>query len=102
MTRLGRGLVPPDLAIATGADLEAGDNELQVPEVGVLLPQHETSDLGVSPRPHAAVSLAHFRPDHLNLPYRIHAVHCIQHALAARGRHVLLDYVLCRRSFLVN
>lgn len=100
MARLRGGLAPADLAIAASANLEAGDDKLQEPEVRVLLPQHEAPDLAISSRVDAAVGLAHLRPDHLHLAHRVHAAHRVQRPLPARGRYVLLDYVLGGRSLL--
>lgn len=38
MARLRAGLIPCNLAVASRADLEAGNNQFQVPQVGILLP----------------------------------------------------------------
>jgi hypothetical protein len=45
---LGGGLAPGDLAVATGAHLVAGHDELEVPDLGALLPEHEAADLGAA------------------------------------------------------
>lgn len=47
MRLLGGGLPPGDLAVAAGAELAAGEDELKEPEIGVLLPEDEAADFCV-------------------------------------------------------
>lgn len=109
-----RRLAPRDLAVAAGADLAAGHDELQAPQLRLLLPQHEPADLAagalaallpaavpVSGAASAAaaamavgVAAVQLRSRHPHLTHRVHALHLVQSPLPARRRDVLLHDVL--------
>lgn len=101
-----RRLAPRHLAVAAGADLAAGHDELQGPQLRLLLPQHEPADLAAAalaallpaavPVSSGAVGVAavELRSRHPHLAHRVHALHLVQRPLAARRRDVLLHDVL--------
>ena len=80
-----------------------GDYELEEPDLGCLVPEHEAADLGAALRGGggdrlvAEVELGRAHPD---LPHGVHAPHPLQRRLPARRRDVLLDDVLGRRRLL--
>lgn len=71
--RLRGGLTPRHLAIATGAHLATGDNQLKEPQVRVLLPQHKSTHFTIVLRVRAVAALVDVRRHHLHLPHRVHA-----------------------------
>jgi hypothetical protein len=106
-----RRLAPRHLAVAAGADLAAGHDELQAPQLRLLLPQHEPADLAaaaalaallpaaVVPVPGASavavgVAAVQLRGRHPHLAHRVHALNLVQRPLPARRRYVLLHDVL--------
>jgi hypothetical protein len=95
---LGGGLPPRDLAVAAGAHLVAGHYELEEPDLGRLLPEHEAADLGAALRGgDRLVAEVELGSAHPHLPHGVHAPHPLQRRLPARRRDVLLDDVLgCR------
>lgn len=108
MGLLGGGLAPGEFAVAAGAHLAAGHDQLEEPELRGLLPQDETSDLagavlgcgGCGNGGGAVVAHVEFRSSHPHLAHRVHALHRRQHRLPAGGRYVLLENVLRRRCLL--
>lgn len=108
-----RRLPPRDLAVAAGADLAAGHDELQAPQLRLLLPQHEPADLAaaalaallpaavpVAGASAVAVAAVELRGGHPHLAHRVHAGHLVQRPFPARRRDVLLHDVLRRRRLL--
>ncbi|BAS74480.1 Os01g0763850, partial [Oryza sativa Japonica Group] len=100
---LGGGLAPGDLAVAAGAHLVAGHDELEVPDLGALLPEHEPADLGAALRGgHVLVAEVELRRAHPHLSHGVHALQPLQRRLPARRRDVLLHDVLGRRRLLTT
>jgi hypothetical protein len=98
---LGGGLAPRDLAVAAGAHLVAGHDELEEPDLGGLLPEHEAADLGAALRGgDGLVAEVELGRAHPHLAHGVHAAHPLQRRLPARRRNVLLDDVLGRRRLL--
>ena len=98
---LGGGLAPGDLAVTAGAHLVAGHDELEVPDLGALLQEHEAADLGAALRGgHGLVAEVELGRAHPHLPHGVHALHALQRRLPARRRDVLLHDVLGRRRLL--
>lgn len=97
----GGGLAPGDLAVAAGAHLVAGHDELEEPDLGGLLPEHEAADLGAALRGgDGLVAEVELGRAHPHLPHGVHAPHPLQRRLPSRRRDVLLDDVLGRRRLL--
>lgn len=113
-----RRLAPRDPAVAAGADLAAGHDQLQAPQVRVLLPQHEPSHLppatpslninnapllAAAPVHDAAVVPVELRCRHPHLPHRVHAAHPAYRFFPSHRhrRRVLLHYVLRPQNLLL-
>ena len=106
--RLRRRLIPSNLAITACTNLKPRNNELEVPQIRVLLPQHEPAEL-LRVLLHvddgrailvALAALVKLRRADPHRPRHAHAVHRVQRRLPARCRHVLLHYVFGRGGLL--
>jgi hypothetical protein len=98
---LGGGLAPRNLAVAAGVHLVARHDELEEPDLGGLLPEHESAHLGAALRGvDGLVAQVELGRAHAHLPHGVHAPHALQRRLPARRRDVLLDDVLGRRRLL--
>jgi len=98
---VGGGLAPRDLAVAAGAHLVAAHDELEEPDLGGLLPEHEAADLGAAlGGGDGLVAEVELGRAHPHLAHGVHAPHPLQRRLPARRRDVLLDDVLGRRRLL--
>jgi hypothetical protein len=99
---LGGGLAPRDLAVAAGAHLVAGHDELELeePDLGCLLPEHEASDLAAALRGgDRLVAEMELGRAHPHPPHGVHDAHPLQRRLPVAAMYCWMMYLAVDACF---